>query len=522
MQKSSLESSQGGVNNVFPLIIKSQGRNFQLDLSPLSELKKFEVKKNSFSFDLEFLTHCYLTPAEYKSFAQPPKKSHLEIMPGQGYYLSGGLTQRGGECQLWLIEFSEEGKRISDQKVVLTSGVFRRYWKPSPLCHKVAIALRISAKGYLKISTLSLNVATAEPKQVHYHKPRVFTRLASFADKLLVPRSIKPQRVRFRKAAAMFDSFKYDFLNYEKYSLVQPKPKDRVNLERQVMIAYHCVEKALAFKNVKPGFGKAVVEQLMEDLEKYFQKFGSDEVLMTGMKNIEKYIEHNRLHGIVNEKLNENARALMNKLPEAYSCFDHQATIERTKKEIEEATNIDFEKFINHRHSVRDFSNEPVPLEKIVRALDIAKRTPSACNRQAWKVHYYDGKEKEAMLKLNRGHRGFTDAIDKLLVITGETRLFRGPGERHQVYIDLGLFSMMLVLSLHSENIGVCTMALAVNAEEEKRIKHVGEIPDSERLIMMMALGSIPEKLKVPTSARREVHDFFTNHSITKESLERA
>ncbi|GAG43884.1 unnamed protein product, partial [marine sediment metagenome] len=46
---------------------------------------------------------------------------------------------------------------------------------------------------------------------------------------------------------------------------------------------------------------------------------------------------------------------------------------------------MEFKDIIQKRRSVREFTNEPVPNEKLRRVLEAARLAPSASNHQAWK-----------------------------------------------------------------------------------------------------------------------------------------
>ena len=57
-----------------------------------------------------------------------------------------------------------------------------------------------------------------------------------------------------------------------------------------------------------------------------------------------------------------------------------------TAAEIRAAGMIDFEKFMQHRHSVRQYATGPVDDETIVRIVRNAQQCPSVCNRQTLQV----------------------------------------------------------------------------------------------------------------------------------------
>ena len=46
------------------------------------------------------------------------------------------------------------------------------------------------------------------------------------------------------------------------------------------------------------------------------------------------------------------------------------------------------ENLFNTRHSIRQFGEDKVKIEDIKKAIELAQRAPSACNRQAVRVSY--------------------------------------------------------------------------------------------------------------------------------------
>ena len=183
-----------------------------------------------------------------------------------------------------------------------------------------------------------------------------------------------------------------------------------------------------------------------------------------------------------------------------------------SKNDIIKANNFSYEDFVTTRSSVRNFSEDSVLDADIYEAIRLASNTPSVCNRQSWKVHYY--KEKSMISKLlviQNGNGGFADSIDKLLIITTDTRKFTRL-ESNQVFIDGGLFAMNVLLSLHSLKLGSCCLNTCLSYVDENNVKRVGEIPHSERLIMMIGVGSLKDKYEVAYSKKYNEQELIEDH----------
>ena len=166
------------------------------------------------------------------------------------------------------------------------------------------------------------------------------------------------------------------------------------------------------------------------------------------------------------------------------------------------------------RYSVRDFSEEPVAPKIIDQAVVWAQKSPSVCNRQGTRVHAVKRRELICeIMELHGGTRGFTEQIDTLLVVTGDLEIFFGVGERNQAYVDAGIFSMSLLYGLHYQGVGSCSLHWCVTPSKDRELRQMVGVPDEEVIVMLIAVGSLPEKFKVAHSQRRPSVDILTWHS---------
>src|SRR5699024_7322570 len=170
-------------------------------------------------------------------------------------------------------------------------------------------------------------------------------------------------------------------------------------------------------------------------------------------------------------------------------------TTQVLKKDIDQSL-IDFEQFTYTRYSIRQYTNEQVSDKFIRKAVEIAQKTPSVCNRQSAKVYSFkDKKDKEKILKHQNGNAGFGSTASHILIVTMDLRDFRGVIERNQSYIDGGMYAMSLIYALHSLGLGTCPLNLSITNNIEDKIKKTTGISDSEVLIMMIEVGHIPKEL---------------------------
>jgi nitroreductase len=416
---------------------------------------------------------------------------------------------------LWIFEFDRNGMRTAGHQIHLENHCHSLTVHMAETTERILPALRLSGQGTLEFEKLQIML---------FHNEEIpnldRTKLScenAVANQVLMSASDEKHAAAEEKRQAIQELFEYDKYLFLQTGETVGNGSERIELESRLMVAYHRVEKALAFRDVRPGFGKQVAGELASDLQTYIDDYGFDEIAIRSLRVLKHYVDYNEGQGIPNDALSEIVDSCTAQTPSKFRNFTHDPVIVKYRKEIIKATNIDFARFVGSRHSIRDFVCEPVDIRKIKAAVELANRTPSSCNRQPWCVHVYREKEKEHMLRLNSGHGGFTHSIDTLLVVTGDPLYYPTGRERNQVFIDLGMFSMSLVLSLHHQQLGVCTMATCVSGEEEDHIKHVGNIDPAHRLIMMLAVGNIPEKLKVPTSARRDISSIFRIHDFSRD-----
>lgn len=176
-------------------------------------------------------------------------------------------------------------------------------------------------------------------------------------------------------------------------------------------------------------------------------------------------------------------------------------------------SDVVFDSLMKTRRSVRHYTDRVIPEDLITRCVELAQLSPSACNRQPWRVHAYsDSAQIRALLKLQNGNVGFGHQLKTLLILTSDRRSFFDATERNQPYVDGGLFAMSLILALQSEGVSTCCLNWCVDAVRDKDAHLVGRIDDGEAIVMYLALGYADESAVVPRSARKLARSVFIKH----------
>lgn len=324
--------------------------------------------------------------------------------------------------------------------------------------------------------------------------------------KMIVPKSMvqyyKAQKIKLSIA----NDFYYDFKRFIKLSAsldFNTKEKYQAFLIKE----YHAIEKGLALPITKIGFGQKRIQHLIKILDIYIEKFGVDDITDITIATLKEYSDF--------ETTNQNDRNILlpiiANLVKSYnnkriSCNSGGTKI-ILKSDIENTIKMDFDSFFKSRFSTRDFTNTRVPREQILSAIDTARYTPSVCNRQPWKCYLIDHTNptlRDKFLKVQNGNNGFGDTISALIVVTGKLSSFFSY-ERNQVYIDGGMFSMSIIMALHSKGLGACCLNTSYTSKRTKDFLAVKDIDKDCVPIMFIAVGNLKDNYKVATSKRKPI-----------------
>lgn len=301
----------------------------------------------------------------------------------------------------------------------------------------------------------------------------------------------------------------YDLKLFYKYSFKKETFKSKDSIRAYLIKQYHIVEKGLALPNPRKGFGVEKIKHLIKITTRYIDQYGNDELTSTIKSCLQEYLVFNSNNNVDMET------AYFNNVKDFIGTIDSNnkgGIYSISKEELNLKTNIGFESFVKSRFSVRDFDEQDLDIEKVNLAVNIAKHAPSVCNRQSWKAHLYTDKDQILkLLKLQGGNNGFTESINKLVVVTTNIKSFTIM-ESNQAFIDGGIFSMNLILAFHSLSIGACCLNTCFPYTKSKTVKKAGGIPENERLIMMIGIGNLKNEYKVAMSNKKDLEEVINIH----------
>lgn len=324
--------------------------------------------------------------------------------------------------------------------------------------------------------------------------------------RIFFPKSDVGMEERFIKEALRFRELS------SKYNASHHTDDDIIKMQYTLLRENHVIEKGMSLRNPRKGFGQQKVDALIKRLKKYLSVYGSidKEFLRYPLSTIKTYIEYTEKNGTEIPILKAKFEEL-----ELASGLDKIETLagihNTTSAEIQSACNKDFESLLYSRHSIRYFSSEPVSRDTIIKALKLAQRTPSACNRQGWKSHVFEGEKSIELIKWQAGSRGFEEECRYSILVTADLKAFLWH-ELHQAYVDGGLYAMNLINALHSLGLGCIPLSCGFEYEKLQQLERFG-IPENEVPILIVAFGHLQDCFNYAVSTRKDISQTNTFHS---------
>lgn len=324
--------------------------------------------------------------------------------------------------------------------------------------------------------------------------------------KAMVPAKILVAIQNFRKRRNLKKFFLYDFRRYAAYSGRDETEEDRIAL---INLVCHGLEKGFTMPDFRPGFGVEKMRELLVLCDQFVAEYGAtNHQFQDVVKLIYEYrLCHQRINVPVPPEIAGKIDRFLEEFPDVTSS---QIQIDCTGEHYFDDIGKEFPVFAGSRHSVRSFSEVPVPMENVKQAIEIAKGAPSACNRQATRVVIISDKEKIAtVFAQHGGNRGFGHTVDKLLLLCSYLPGYHNGQERNWAYVDTGIFTMNLAYALHYRKIGAVILNWNMSQERNKIIYKALDIPEYLTVVVMIAIGNLPERFKVCSSPKKELREII-------------
>ena len=146
---------------------------------------------------------------------------------------------------------------------------------------------------------------------------------------------------------------------------------------------------------------------------------------------------------------------------------------------------MDVYEAIKVRKSVREFVNQDIPEETLLRLLGAARLAPSASNRQEWRFVVVRDLETRKKLAVAARNQTFVGEAPVVLACCAETDEHMMPCGQLCYPIDMAIAMDHLSLCAAAEGLGTCW----IGAFDEARVKEILGIPADIRVVELMPVG---------------------------------
>lgn len=310
------------------------------------------------------------------------------------------------------------------------------------------------------------------------------------------------------------NSFMYDLNHYFKYSMNLDDNFEEKLISR-IILNTHVIEKGLTMPNTKLGFGSARLNELMNNVNFFVENYNvHNPQLLHAYSVLFEYFSFNKKENFELKPSDVTKFADLLALKSSKQIDVTQRNqIETTSTEYFSKLNGSFKEFSESRSSLRNYDIQAVPLELLEGALDLARNTPSACNRQSVRVHLYTETDKITnILEIQGGNRGFGHLANFLIAVTFKPKVYFEQNERNSGHVDGGMYCMNILYALHAEKLAACILNAAHAPEKDIKMRKAANVPEDEVFVAFIAGGYAPTTFKIARSFRYPLNHILTKH----------
>lgn len=159
---------------------------------------------------------------------------------------------------------------------------------------------------------------------------------------------------------------------------------------------------------------------------------------------------------------------------------------------------MDIYEALKERRSVRKYTSDPVPEDKLNRLLEAGRLAPSWANKQCWRfIVVKDPEKKEklasAMPKDNPARKAVGETAPVVIVLCADPEASGKQDGKDYYLLDSGLAMQQLMLAANAEGLGTCWVAWF----DEATIREACAVPPEYRVVAITPVG-VPEKQPSP------------------------
>jgi nitroreductase len=142
---------------------------------------------------------------------------------------------------------------------------------------------------------------------------------------------------------------------------------------------------------------------------------------------------------------------------------------------------------VQERSSVRSYSDQSVPRDKLKKILEAGRLAPSARNTQPWHFIVVTDIEKRKILARGR-YAKFLTQSPVVIVACGDKQ-----ASVDWYAVDVSLAVENMILTAQAEELGTC----CVGSFDEKEVHQTVKAPDNFEVLLLLAVGYPKEKVDV-------------------------
>lgn len=262
-----------------------------------------------------------------------------------------------------------------------------------------------------------------------------------------------------------------------------------------IMQLAHRLEKGLINANPKPMWGWEKAERLA-----YLLFTNKDCVsFQTGLSVLQAFISAKKMspeEGQLAIKLESKYNFVESNVPGG-AIYLERVTFTDSETQI-------IEEFVRTRHSTRNFDSKELEYDKVQKAIELAMRCPSACNRQPFKVYLVPDNVRSEKI-------GVKCESAASLYITGVVDAYNFT-ELMDWIVSPSIFAAYLSLTLHCYGIGSCIYKKELIRRDDynDKVSKACSIPDNEQLILEIRIGMYPKTVSAAVSNRLPLDNCLT------------
>lgn len=294
---------------------------------------------------------------------------------------------------------------------------------------------------------------------------------------------------------------------YEGISINKSQQASLYNFRRNI----HRLEKGLSYKKVKPVFAEDYIEETVTLLERGIESEAFDGgTLSWGIAVLNNYFQVASHEGVIQEAYKRFCSlGLVNKKPENIPYT------ESTRPPLS-VTYEDMYQLAVRRRSVRIYQEKKVEYKTVVKAMEIAALSPSACNRQSFKFLFFNEAEIVSKIKnVTFGVVGYE--LPSIIVIVGCYQGYFEERDLNAPMVDASLAAMSFCFAAETLGLGTVCINWPSMTELDRKIRKIIEIKSDEFVVMFMGVGYPDPKGKIPYSAKKNADRLILNNERAHE-----